>query len=393
MNQTVNPSTNHWGNRVLLPVVSPDTAPHLATVALGLVGTTGQIIAVSIVPPDADRAAIDEAGHVLAATEALIEGTGVAIETVVMAADSVARAVHDAALARNVDVVVMGWAGSGSSQSAFGAIVDHVVGRSRVPLLMVRPGRSLPTSVLLAFDTDQLHPSGRRGLVLAANVAGALRDRNGWPLTLLQTGQEDGPDLPREVAELTDRIHHDPRRRHEALASVMHADQLVVAPVAPTVAGLRSATSRINWAAGDATLAVAVDVGPIGSREDLSRATATPLRAVPDVEERPARLHGISVTATAEEPPDRHAVQQALSAVGEVSGIRTWWSGRERQPHLSLVVSVVAESDSLAIGRVLEVLDALPALAGARVRYELVEPPTPWRLRELTPLGLPDLFE
>ena len=383
----------HWGNRVLLPVVSPESAPHLATVALGLVGGDGKIIAMSVVPPDADRTTVAEADRVLADMEALVGGTGVEIETVVMAADSVARAVHDAALARNVDVVVMGWAGSGNSQSAFGSIVDHVVGRSRVPLLMVRPGRRLPTSVLLAFDTDQLHPSGRRGLVLAAKVAAALRDRNGWPLTLLQTGMEEGPDLPPEVAELTDRIHHDPRRRHEALAAARHDDQLVVAPVAPTVAGLRSATSRINWAAGDATLAVAVDVGPIGSREDLTHATAPPLRAVPEAEPGHARLHGIAVTATAEEPPDRQAVQQALSAVGEVSGIRTWWSGPERQPHLSLVVSVAAESDSLAIGQVLDVVDALPALAGARVRYDLVEPPTPWRLRELTPLGLPDLFE
>lgn len=387
----------HWGNRVLLPVVSPESAPHLATVALGLVGGGGEVIAMSVVPPDADRATVADADRVLAAMEDLVDGTGVAIDTVVVAAESVARAVHDAALARNVDVVVMGWAGSGSSQSAFGSIVDHVVGRSRVPLLMVRPGRRLPTSVLLAFDTDQLHPSGRRGLVLAARVAAALRDRNGWPLTLLQTGMEDGPDLPPEVAELTDRIHHDPRRRHEALAAARHDDQLVVAPVAPTVAGLRSATSRINWAAGDATLAVAVDVGPIGSREDLTHATAPPLRAVPPAESaaepRPARLHGIAVTATAEEPPDRQAVQQALAAVGEVSGIRTWWSGPDREPHLSLVVSVVAESDSLAIGRVLDVVDTLPALAGARVRYDLVEPPTPWRLRELTPLGLPDLLE
>lgn len=382
-----------WGNTVLVPVVSPDSAVHLAVVALGMVGSGGRVIAMSVVPHQADAVAVTEAESVLASMEGLLDGTGVVVEPIVMTADSIPIAVHDTAGQRGVDAVVMGWGGSGSGQSAFGDIVDHVVGRSRVPLIMVRPGASLPTSLLLAFDTDQLHPSGRRGLVLAARVASSLRDRNGWPLTLLQTGEQDGPELPRVVAALTDRIHHDPRRRHEALASAVHGELLVVAPVAPTVAGLRSATSRINWAAGDATLAVAVDVGPTGPREDLSVTTAMPTSAMASPTGQSRRRHGIAVTASAEDPPDRRQIQQALTEVGEVTTVRTWWAGRAREPHLSMVVSVVAESDSLAIGRVLEVLDTLPALAGARVRYDLVAPPTPLRVRELTPLGLPEIFD
>lgn len=381
------------GNTVLVPVVSPGSAVHLGVVALGMVGSGGRVIAMSVVPPEADSATVAEAESVLATMEQLLDGTGVVVEPIVMTGESVAIAVHHTATDRGVDAVVMGWGGSGSGQSAFGDIVDHVVGRSRVPLVMVRPGASLPTSVLLAFDTDQLHPSGRRGLVLAARVASALRDRNGWPLKLLQTGEPDGPDLPAVVSDLTDRIHHDPRRRHEALASAVHGELLVVAPVAPTVAGLRSATARINWAAGDATLAVAVDVGPTGPHEDLSVATALSTSPMTPHISQPGRRHGIAVTASADAPPDRREIQQALTGVGEVSTVRTWWAGRAREPHLSMVVSVVAESDSLAIGRVLEVLDTLPALAGARVRYDLVEPPTPLRVRELTPLGLPEIFE
>lgn len=383
----------HGEIRVLLPVASPESSAHLALVALGLVGTGGHVIAVSVVPTAAAAATVAAARSVLAGVEDLLADTDVTVESLVVAAESTAAGVHDTALARQVDAVVMGWAGSGSGRTAFGDIVDHVVGRSRVPLIMVRPGAGLPSSLLLAFDTDQLHPSGRRGLVLATRVAMALQDRNGWPLTLLQTGEEDGPELPRLVAELTDRIHHDPRRRHEALAAAVRADQLVVAPVAPTVAGLRSATSRINWAVGDATLAVAIDVGPTGSREDLSAAAAPQLRLVGDDTGSGPRLHGIAVTASADEPLDRRAIHHALQAAGEVTNIRTWWAGPSRLPHLSLVVTVSAESDSMAIGRVLEVADNLPALAGARVRYDLVEPPTPWRVRELTPMGLPDLFD
>ncbi len=383
----------HGDKRVLLPVVSPQSGAHLGLVALGIVGTGGHVVAMSVVSPDADAATVRDAEAVLAGIQDMLTDTGATIETLVVAAESTAGAVHDTALARKVDAVVMGWGGSGSGRTAFGEIVDHVVGRSRVPLVMVRPGARLPSSLLLAFDTDQLHPSGRRGLVLATKVAMALRDRNDWPLTLLQSGEEEGPELPVVLAALTDRIHHDPRRRHEALAAAVRSDQLVVAPVAPTVAGLRSATSRINWAVGDATLAVAIDVGPTGSREDLSDATAPPLRVVDDGRRPAQRLHGIAVTASAEEPLDRKAIQRAMQRVGEVTSIRTWWEGPARSPHLSLVVALSAESDSVALGRVLDVADSLPALTGARVRYDLVEPPTPWRVRELTPLGLPDLFE
>lgn len=393
MNPAIGAVMGDGNNRVLMPVVSPQSGAHLGLVALGLVGSGGHVIAMSVVHPDADAATVAAAESVLAGVEAMLIDTGATIETLVVAAESTAGAVHDTALARDVDAVVMGWGGSGSGRTAFGEIVDHVVGRSRVPLVMVRPGARLPSSLLLAFDTDQLHPSGRRGLVLATTVAMALRDRNDWPLTLLQTGEEDGPELPTVVAQLTDRIHHDPRRRHEALAAAVRSDQLVVAPVAPTVAGLRSATSRINWAVGDATLAVAIDVGPTGNREDLSDAAAPTLRVVDDGSRPARRLHGIAVTASADEPLDRRAIQQAMREVGEVTSIRTWWAGPSRSPHLSLVVAVSAESDSMALGRVLDVADALPALAGARVRYDLVDPPTPWRVRELTPMGLPDLFE
>lgn len=381
------------GIHVLLPVVSPASVPHLALVALGLAGPQGTITALSVVTSEADDVGTRAATDLLDDVEEVVADAGIDLRTMVVFAESEAAAVHEAVGSGGVDVVVMGWAGSGSAQSAFGAIVDQVVGRSRVPLLMVRPGAALPSSLLLVFDTDQLHPSGRRGLKLAAEVARTLQERNDWPLTLLQTGAETGPDLPRVVAELSDRLHHDPRRRHVALEATTHAELLVVAPVAPTVAGLRSATARINWAAGDATLAVAVDVGPVGDTADLRAAASVPLRAVPSSEPPSPRQFGIAVTVAAEEPPDRHAVQRALRDVGPVTSVRTWRSAEQFGACLGLTVVATAGTESAAIGRVLEVLDALPALAGARVRYEPVAAPTPWRVRELTPLGLPDLFE
>lgn len=378
------------GSTVLLAVVAPASVPHLVTVAAGIAGPAGRVLAVTVVPSATNRQAVEAARITMAAVEDTASGMGTSIDTLVMAGSSPAVLVHEAAVSHHADMVVMGWRGSGNIATAFGSIIDQVVGRSQVPLIMVRPGAQMPTSLLLAFDSDQLNPAGRRGLLLAASVSHALGERYEWPLTLLQTGAEVSQDLPAEVARLTDRVHHDPRRRHEALAAVADHDQMVVVPVAPTIAGLRSATTRVNWAVADATLVVAVDVGPVAVQsEGLTEASDQPPI---DLATRtgPARRgrHAMAVTAVAHERIDRRILQAALQVVGEVSGIRTWWAGADREPHLSLVVTVVAESGSDALGDVLAVLDTLPALAGARLRYDLVDTPTPLRVRELAPFGL-----
>ncbi len=374
---------------VLLAIVAPASVTRLLEVAIGIAGPGGRVVACTAVPSGAHRDAVAAARTTLGAVEDEVASqsstTGVTLATEVVEAEHPAEAVHDLVGRVGADVVVMGWHGSGSASSSFGTIIDEVVGRSRVPLVMVRPGAAAPTSLVVAFDTDQLHPAGRRGLALAGAVAASLRTSRGWPITLLQTGAEDFPDLPVGVRTLTDRIHHDPRRRHEAVEALVEPTTMVVAPVAPTVAGLRAATTRLNWAVGAATLAVAIDVGPVGPRESLSRVTL-PRTAESDTPERPGR-HGVAVTIVSPDPVDRRPVVAALADAGEVGSVRTWWAGRESRPHLSIVVTVDDVTESDAIGAVVAVTDTLPQLVGARVRYDLVDAPTPLRVRELRPMG------
>lgn len=376
---------------VLLPIVSPASVDCLVGVAVDVAGPGGRLRALTAVPPGASSADVRAARAMLATVEDAVArlhtdpSAAACLSTEVVEADHPASAVHDAAARDAVDVVVMGWHGSGSASSSFGGIIDEVVGRSRVPLLMVRQGAVDPTGLVVAFDTDQLHPAGRRGLVLAGAVAASLRSARGWPVTLLQTGAEEFPELPDEIATLTDRIHHDPRRRHDAVAAIVEPTTMVVAPVAPTVAGLRAATTRLNWAVGAATLVVAIDVGPVGPRETLA-AVSLDVTAPEPREERPGR-RGVSLTISSADPVQRRPVMAALSDAGEVGAVRTWWAGRDSRPHLSITVTVDQMTGSDAIGAVMAVTDALPELVGARVRYDLVDAPTPLRVQELRPMG------
>lgn len=373
---------------VLLPVVAPGSVPALVEVAVAIAGPGGHLLALTAVPSGAAAEDVAAARQTLIRVEGEVaaqSGFDVVLDTEVVEADHPALAIHDLASRVDADVVVMGWAGSGSASSSFGSIIDEVVGRSRVPLVMVRAGTARPSSVVVAFDTDQLHPAGRRGLALAGAVAASLRSARDWPITLLQTGAKEFPDLPPGIATLTDRIHHDPRRRHDAVEALVDPTTLVVAPVAPTVAGLRAATTRLNWAVGEATLAVAIDVGPVGPRESLSRVTLPDGNREHDPERRGRQ--GVALTIVSTDPVERRPVMAALADAGEVGQVRSWWAGRESRPHLSITVTIDQATESDAIGAVMAVTDMLPELVGARVRYDLVDAPTPFRVRELRPMG------
>ena len=95
----------------------------------------------------------------------------------------------------------------------------------------------------------------------------------------------------------------------------------------------------------------------------------------------------MSLTIVSPDPVERRPLVAALAGAGEVGAIRTWWEGDDHRPHLSITVTLDHVTESDAIGTVMAVTDTLPELVGARVRYDLVEPPTPLRVHELRPMG------
>lgn len=257
------------GRTVLVPVTNPQSAAGLLRLATGLVDRDGIVVPFTVLPPGAPAADHDAAHELVLGAEKLAQRAGVEARGMVDVDRRVAASVLDAALECRATLVVMGWQGRSSHQNVFGRIIDSIAGRSSVPLAVARLATTPYRRLVLPFSDDHLASGG--GMSLAAEVTRRLHAATGSPLHLLRTGQGSSP-LPPEVAALSKDVHRDRRRLDQAVGTVARGDDLVVVPVAPTVSGLRTATTHVAWAAPEASLLVVVDVGTQPAREDLAEA-------------------------------------------------------------------------------------------------------------------------
>jgi hypothetical protein len=376
------------GRTVVVPVANPASVrPLLVCAAQVAAADGGTVVPITVVAPDADEDRRREAAAGVAEAEATARAHGVdARGAVVEAPDPAAgtlQAVHD----HDATLVVMGWRGRSSISNVFGRLIDSLVGRSSVPLAVVRLGSEPHRRVLLPVGADHLLPGGGRGLTLAAELTRRLGAAADEPTTVLRTGSSEVA-LPRAVAALGDRVHHDPRRIDRAVAAIARPDDLVVAAVPPTVSGLRSATTHLAWAAPGATLLVAVDVGPTGeppvSGHDLVEATSD--AAIP----APARRHGherqvrLIVTvrlpdasrgagdrtggATGASPND---LDRVLRRAGDTDHLMVWWPAGDDRAHVRVDVTVLATSDDAAIRTLVAAVHDDPAFRGAEITYDV----------------------
>lgn len=360
------------GRTVVVPVVNPASLPTLLTIASALTAPDhGRIRLVTVL---GTRARADEHAHAwqgLAAAEELAERLDLVVEGRVIEADDVSDGVRQAVTEADASLVVMGWRGASSTHNVFGALIDSVVGRSAVPLAIVRPGLTPPRRVLLPVSADHLLPGGDRGLCLAVELARRLDACCEEPISVLRTGPRE-VDLPAGVLELGDRVHHDPRRTDQAVAAFARAEDLIVAPVAPTVSGLRAATTHLAWAAPDATLLVAVDVGPVreeGLAEATESAAAPPAPSVDD------GLHPVRIVVTARLPDTQDATPDGLDRVlrraGTTDHLMAWWPAGDPRPHVRASVTVRAAGINMAISAVMVAVHDAPALRGAEITYDV----------------------
>lgn len=360
-----------FGRRVLVPVANPATVAPLLELASQLGDAEdGCVVPVTVVSPRSSVQALAEAHEGIAEAERVVTGRGGRATGQVVTCDHPAEGVLEAIRQTDATLVMMGWRGRSSTSDIFGRLIDTVVGRSSVPLAIVRLGTSPFRRVLFPVSPDHLLPGGGRGLDLAATLAGRLGDAAVEPTTVLRTGT-DGTELPPTVTSLSDRIHHDRRRIHQAVAAASRAEDLVVAAVAPTVSGLRAATTHLAWAAPEATLLVAVDVGPTeqGLVEAVDRAgrPAPPRATELDDEVR------IAVTAClpedAELGPD--VLDRVLQRVGATDHLMAWWPTADPRPHVRGTVTVRAPSPNAALSQVMTVLHEATEFRGAEITYDL----------------------
>ncbi|MEX1178113.1 MAG: universal stress protein [Nitriliruptor sp.] len=366
----------HLGRTIVVPVVNPASVRPLLLCAARIAATDGgTVLPLTVIPVRADADIRSHAWSGVAEAEATARELGVFAEgTVVEARDPVEgtlQAVRD----HDASLVVMGWRGQSSTSNVFGELIDSLVGRSSVPLAIIRLGAVPYRRVLLPVHADHLLPGGDRGLSFAAELARRLGHQGPEPTTVLRTGPSD-VSLPAAIAALGDRVHHDPRRTDRAVAAIAQPSDLVVAAVAPTSSGLRAATTHLAWAAPDATLLVAVDVGPTheaGLAEAASAAaTPAPVRRAGDARQVrivvTARLPGASDGAVGPTPDD---LDRVLRTAGATEHLMAWWPAGDTRPHVRATVTVTATSVNAAISAVMVAVHEAPDFRGAEITYDV----------------------
>jgi len=356
---------------ILVPVANPASAPPLLRYAADLARPGGTVDLLTVVGPDTSAELHEHAWQGLAAAEDLAAELGIAVRGRVRTAEGPGTGVLEAIADGDPWLVLMGWRGTTSASDVFGRLIDHVVGRSSVPLAVIRLGLGAVDRIVVPISAEHLLPGGGGSLTLAAELTERLRTSTAHPTTVLRSGSREH-DLPASIHRLGDRIHHDPRRIHRAVEAFARQSDLIIAPVAPTASGLRAATTHLAWAAPDATLLVAVDVGPV-PRESLVDAVLDAGNPPPTRDVAPLREQRIVVTIRL---PDGSAlatenVEAILRGVGAVELVMSWWPAEDDRAHVGATVTVTSEGPNRALAAVMTTMHDAPALAGAEISYEL----------------------
>ncbi len=360
------------GRAVLVPVANPTSVRPLLHMAAQIARADGGHVRVITILPE--TAPADEHAYTwqgLADAEALAPSLGVPVHGRVVHASQPAAGVLDTMRDSDVSLVLMGWRGISSTTDVFGLLIDRIVGHSTVPLGIVRLGTADPLRVLLPVSSDHLLPGGGTGLQLAAGLARRLAEGLPEPTTILRTGSLE-TSLPDEVAALGSRVHHDPRRTHQAVEAFASRDDLIVAAVAPTVSGLRGATTHLAWAAPDATLLVAVDVGP-QSEPGLAGAVEDAGAPAPASTAEEAHTVRIMVTARLPEAGELRpeTFEKVLRVAGTTENVMAWWPTGDDRPQLTATVCVEATGPNRAIAAIMSQVHDAPELRGAEISYDV----------------------
>jgi Kef-type K+ transport system membrane component KefB len=250
------------GTRVVVPVSNPLTVPSLVRVAaLVAAPDSGAVVVVNVQPLGADGGARRATRDLAAAAERVALAAGAEAEATVRIDASPVGGVLHTVEERGGTCVVMGWKGWASAREGlFGTVIDQVVEQSPVPVLVCRPGGAVPGGrVLVVASASDLTPAGRRGTLLAFDVArraarqteaelGVVTDLgvNGVRAVLRGFGVTDLVPVS-AVAALPD-----------GLAGLLRPGDLVVTGVPPTRAALRGEAARLARAVPDHTVVVCV---------------------------------------------------------------------------------------------------------------------------------------
>jgi hypothetical protein len=363
------------GRLIVVPLASPETAPWLGGLAGMLAGDDGgTVVPISVVTSRTSRAAADEARAAVDRAAAAASEHGVEAHGLVLTAREVPNAVLDAVDEHDASLVLMGWQGRSTANNVFGELIDSVMGRSTVPLAVVRPSATAVERVVMPISDDHLLPGGERGLSLAAFLADRLHRATGSNLVLLRTGSDESP-LPDDVRKLAAPTIRAEGSVAEAAGHVARAGDLVVTSVAPTGEGLRNATTHLAWATPSSWQVVAIDVGPPTEVDVVSAVAGAGMVIEPSADPDEDVAHVVEVTVSVEPPADDPwtSVENAVRLVGTVVSHHRHVDDDGFLVNRGLV-EIVAPNPGTALSAImLELDDARWGIGPAQIGYRLVE--------------------
>jgi hypothetical protein len=371
------------GDRVLVPFVRPESLPILLDVAAAVaLQDQGTVIAVIVVPEDANSRARAQAETLCTSAEQEAASRGVPCEAMIVEAGDVASAIRATAVDVDASMVVMGWRGNLTTENVLGRTVDQVLGRSSVPVGVLRVSTWPPAGIVFAVSDAQLAHDGGRGVELAATVGAALVEHKPIRVRIVRTGDSVDP-LPLRLRQLSDRLHRDSGTLPEAVRASAHAGDLIITAVPPTTEGLREATRHLVQAVPEASVLTVLDVPAMP--QDIADALAEQARQ-PGPDRPGVYLVSVSMSVALDTQVSRRRLRRALEPCGRVVDLRIRWTGRPRQQQVELDVEVESGSQTAALGAVMEVLHDLGDLVGSDLRYQ-VKPRMVAALSHLDVLG------
>lgn len=162
--------------RILIPLANPATAESLVELALALRGRDSDepLLALSVVPGEGGTAQVAEAEEMLRASIRHGAAAGVPVLPVTRVDPSVAEGIARGVAETRSTTMVIGWDGRRTGERViFGTVLDALLERTRVLVMVARPGRPLGTVrrvVMVVPPAAERHP----GFVEAARAVNLL---------------------------------------------------------------------------------------------------------------------------------------------------------------------------------------------------------------------------
>ncbi|CAN5806670.1 hypothetical protein BH24ACT15_BH24ACT15_28790 [soil metagenome] len=367
------------GRVVVVPLARPATAAWLGRLAALIARPDdGTVVPISVITTASDEKAKEQARQAVTSAADAAQQYGAQVRPQVVQGQRVPTAVLDTVDEQGASLVLMGWQGESTSNNVFGELIDSVMGRSNVPLAVVRPAAAPFERVLVPVSDDHLAAGGERGISLATELAQRLSHNTQSSLVVVmardgagsaQTGQV--PIELRDLAHATLRVDGSVA---QAVAQVARPTDIVVTPVAPTADGLRNATTHLAWATPRSWQMVAIDVGPPTDVDVVSavKDAGMLIEPTPDPETDSAHLVMVSVTVAEGAPDPWSRIETAVRMVGTVVHHRRERDDLGRPVNIGHVEVLAPTSAAALAAMMVELDDARWQIAPVELTYGLV---------------------